>query len=434
VEGNLPEVSRIAMTPDRVSREAVESQLLAPYAVRSAQTRRRYHEPPDPYRTEFQRDRDRILHSTAFRRLQHKTQVFVVTEGDFYRTRLTHTLEVSQIARSIAAGLDLNVDLVEAIALAHDLGHPPFGHAGEQELHALMHDHGGFEHNIQSLRVVDELEIRYAMYPGLNLSWHVRQGIATHATLYDLPVPPAEFAQHPNASLEGQVVDLADMIAYSTHDLDDALRIGLADEADLGAHAIELWVEASRYADQLVARRDAAQTQVELTLEEVRGEVPLRFLPPGSRKRPDVRVREAIRWMIGRLVEDVIRSSAEAIRAAGVDSAEAVLRHPRRLIRLSALREGQLRQLAFYLRDVVYYHPEKLLMEQKARRIVRRLFEAYVQEPRLLPRVTQERLAGSPIHRVVCDYISGMTDRYALDLYNRQFEAYQIGFGGSPAP
>jgi len=420
------------MTADRASREAFESQILAPYAVRSAHTQRRYHERPDPYRTEFQRDRDRILHSTAFRRLQHKTQVFVVTEGDFYRTRLTHTLEVSQIARSIAAALGLNVDLVEAVALAHDLGHPPFGHAGEQELHALMHDAGGFEHNIQSLRVLDELEVRYAMHPGLNLSWHTRQGIATHATIYDAPEVPAEFAQFPSASLEGQVVDLADMIAYSTHDLDDALRIGLADEADLAAQGIELWTEAAHYADQLVARRDATDRQVELSLEEVRGEVPLHFLPRGSRKRGEVRVREAIRWMIGRLVEDVIRVAEETLREAAPDSSEAAMRQSR-LIRLSGLREGQLRQLAFYLRDVVYYHPEKLLMEQKARRFVRSLFEMFAKEPRLLPRVTQERLHDAGVPRVVCDYISGMTDRYALDLYSRLFETYEIGFGGSPS-
>ncbi|HXF82395.1 MAG TPA: deoxyguanosinetriphosphate triphosphohydrolase [bacterium] len=420
------------MITDRAAREAIEAQTLAPYAVRSARTRRRYHEPPDPYRTEFQRDRDRILHSTAFRRLQHKTQVFVVTEGDFYRTRLTHTLEVSQIARSIAAALGLNVDLVEAIALAHDVGHPPFGHAGEQELHLLMHDAGGFEHNLQALRVLDELEIRYAMYPGLNLSWHVRQGIATHATLYDTPAVPAEFAQTASASLEGQVVDLADMIAYSTHDLDDALRIGLAEERDLEAQGIELWVEAARYADQLVARRDAADRQVELSLEEMRGEVPARYLPPGSRRRPEVRVREAIRWMIGHLVEDVIATSARRLAEAAPLSPEAAMAAPR-LIDLSALRQEQLRQLAFYLRDVVYYHPEKLLMEQKARRIVRGLFEMFTQEPRLLPRLTQERLTDAGIPRVVCDYICGMTDRYALDLYSRLFETYEIGFGGSPS-
>jgi dGTPase len=420
------------MITDRTSREAIESTVLAPYAVRSAGTHRRYHEQPDPHRTEFQRDRDRILHSTAFRRLQHKTQVFVVTEGDFYRTRLTHTLEVSQIGRSIAAALGLNVDLVEAVALAHDVGHPPFGHAGEQELHALMDDAGGFEHNLQSLRVLDELEIRYAMYPGLNLSWHVRQGIATHATIYDAPAVSAEFAGFPSASLEGQVVDLADMIAYSTHDLDDALRIGLADERDLTSQGIELWVEASRYADQLVARRDAADLQVELSLEEVRGEVPRRFLPPGSRRREEVRVREAIRWMIGRLVEDVIRTSGERLDAAGPAGPEAAMRADR-LIRQSRLREGQLRQLAFYLRDVVYYHPEKLLMEQKARRIVRGLFEMFAGEPRLLPRLTQERLADAGTPRVVCDYICGMTDRYALDLYSRLFETYEIGFGGSPS-
>jgi dGTPase len=418
------------MLTDRTSREALEAQTLAPYAVRSAATRRRYHEAPDRYRTEFQRDRDRILHSGAFRRLQHKTQVFVVTEGDFYRTRLTHTLEVSQIARSIAAALGLNVDLVEAVALAHDVGHPPFGHAGEQELHALMHDHGGFEHNLQSLRVLDELEVRYAMYPGLNLSWHVRQGVATHATIYDAPQVSAEFAAVPLGSLEGQVVDLADMIAYSTHDLDDALRIGLADEDNLHTQGIELWLEAAGYADRLMASRDAAEQQVELTLEEKRGEVSARFLPKTSRQRLEVRVREAIRWMIGRLVEDVIQTSEAALREVAPQSADEALRASR-LVRLSDLRERQLRQLAFYLRDVVYYHPEKLLMEQKARRIVRALFDVYVKEPRLLPRVVQERLEAADPYHVTCDYISGMTDRYALDLYSRAFETYEIGFGGT---
>ncbi len=418
----------------RAAREKLEASALAPYALTSAATRRRYRERADPYRTEFHRDRDRVLHSTAFRRLQHKTQVFVVTEGDFYRTRLTHTLEVSQIARSIAAALGLNVDLVEAIALAHDLGHPSFGHAGEAELHALMKSHGGFEHNLQSLRVVDELEIRYAMYPGLNLSWHVRQGIATHATLYDAPEVPAEFAASPNASLEAQVVDLADMIAYSTHDLDDALRIGLAHEHDLVAKGIDLWIAASRTADGVVARRDATKTQVELTLEEPHGEVPLHFLPPGSRKREDVRIREAIRWMIGRSVEDVITTSDEAIQRAAVGSADSAMRHEQRLVVMSELLSTQLRQLALYLRDVVYYHPEKLLMEQKARRIVRGLFEAFVREPRLLPRVTQERLQYADVHRVVCDYLSGMTDRFALDLYNRLYETYDIGFGGGTVP
>jgi dGTPase len=414
----------------RADREALESSALAPYAVRSAATRRRYHERPDRYRTEFQRDRDRILHSTAFRRLQHKTQVFVVTEGDFYRTRLTHTLEVSQIARSIAAALGLNPDLVEAVALAHDLGHPPFGHAGEQELHTLMEDHGGFEHNIQSLRVVDELEIRYATYPGLNLSWHVRQGIATHATIYDAPEVPPEFAGTPHSALEGQIVDLADMIAYSTHDLDDALHIGLADETDLNTKGIELWVEALRYADQLLARHDLARTQVELSLEEVHGEVARYDLPAGSRKRDDVRIREAIRWMIGRLVEDVIQTSDDLIGRGEIASADAAMRSSQRLVRLSELLETQLRQLATYLRDEVYYHPEKLLMEQKARRVVRGLFETFVAEPRLLPRGVQERLAGADVYRIVCDHVSAMTDRSALDVYNKVFETYEIGFGG----
>src|SRR5947209_2784798 len=223
---NQHEVSlRFLMSFERAARETLESSALAPYAVRSASARRRYHERPDAYRTEFQRDRDRILHSTAFRRLQHKTQVFVVTDGDLYRT------------------------------------------------------------------------------------WDVRQGIATHATLYDAPKVPAEFAEFSSASLEGQVVDVADMIAYSTHDLDDALHIGLADEHQLAARGIELWIEALQHADHVLARRDTAETQVELDLEEVRGEVPREPLPLDSWKRRDVRIREAIRWMIGRLVEDVIETS-----------------------------------------------------------------------------------------------------------------------------
>jgi len=268
------------------------------------------------------------------------------------------------------------------------------------------------------------------MFPGLNLSWPVRQGIATHSTMYDTPEVPAEFAGLRNASLEGQVVDLADMIAYSTHDLDDALHIGLADEADLDANNVELWHEASHFAAQRVARRDAAETQVELSLEEQHGEgIPLHFLPPKSRKRTNVRVREAIRWMIGRLVEDVVATSAERIAKAGVTSLDSATHYSHRLIEMTGLRAGQLRQLALYLRDVVYYHPDKLLMEQKARRIVSALFEVFAKEPRLLPRVTQERLTSADRRQVVCDYISGMTDRFALDLYNRLFETYEIGFG-----
>jgi dGTPase len=414
---------------DRQAREAQEA-TLAPYATRSAGAVRRYHEPPDRFRTEFQRDRDRVLHSTAFRRLQHKTQVFVVTEGDFYRTRLTHTLEVSQIARSVALALGLNADLAEAIALAHDLGHPPFGHAGEQELHTLMADHGGFEHNLQSLRVVDELEVRYAHAPGLNLTWPVRQGIATHATIYDVPAVPPEFAVWAQPSLEAQVVDLADMIAYSTHDLDDALRIGLADEGDLLAKRIELWADAVRAAEALMAHAEAARTQVELSLEEPRGERAVAFLPPGSAKRADVRVREAIRWVIGRLVEDAVATSARRIAASGVGSAEEAMSHPDRLVALGDLLHQQLLQLAAYLRDVVYLHPDKLQMEHKARRVVRSLFEAFVEQPRLLPRVTQERLHRADVYRVVCDYISGMTDRFALDVYTRLFETSSLGFGG----
>lgn len=422
------------MTFERMARESLEASALAPYAVRSAATHRRYHERPDAYRTEFQRDRDRVLHSTAFRRLQHKTQVFVVTEGDLYRTRLTHTLEVAQIARSIASALRLNSDLVEAISLAHDLGHPPFGHAGEQELHVLMHEHGGFEHNLQSLRVVDELEVRYAMYPGLNLSWDVRQGIAMHSTIYDAPKVPAEFSGSPNASLEGQVVDVADMVAYSTHDLDDALHVGLADEHQLTARGIELWVEGLESADHVLARRDAAETQVELGLEEVRGEVPRYPLPLDSWKRRDVRIREAIRWMIGRLVSDVIATSDALIRDSGAASADAVQRHAHRLVLMSELLTHQLSQLATYLREEVYYHPEKLVMEQKARRVIRGLFEAFVGEPRLLPRPVQERLDGTDRYRVVCDFVSGLTDRSALDLYNRLYETYEFGFGGGTTP
>src|SRR5437762_2826061 len=346
------------MSFERAARETLESSALAPYAVRSASARRRYHERPDAYRTEFQRDRDRILHSTAFRRLQHKTQVFVVTEGDLYRTRLTHTLEVAQIAR----------------------------------------------------------------------------GIASHATLCDAPKVPAEFAEFSSASLEGQVVDVADMIAYSTHDLDDALHIGLADEHQLAARGIELWIEALQHADHVLARRDTAETQVELDLEEVRGEVPREPLPLDSWKRRDVRIREAIRWMIGRLVEDVIETSDAHIEGGRITSAGMVLGHSHRLVLMSELLTHQLQQLATYLREEVYYHPEKLVMEQKARRIIHGLFDAFAGEPRLLPRPVQERLDGTDRYRVVCDFVSGLTDRSALDLYNRLFETYEFGFGGGTTP
>ncbi|MCG5534695.1 deoxyguanosinetriphosphate triphosphohydrolase [Ectothiorhodospira mobilis] len=375
---------------------------LAPYAARDAVSRgRRHPEPPPTYRSEFQRDRDRIIHSTAFRRLEYKTQVFVNHEGDLFRTRLTHSLEVAQIARAIARMLGLNEDLTEAIALAHDLGHTPFGHAGQDALDQCMADYGGFEHNLQSLRVVDHLEAHYAEFDGLNLTFETREGILKHCTAEvaaGLGDVGRRFVDGGQPSLEAQLNNLADEIAYNNHDVDDGLRSGFI---------------------------TLEQLQGITLFREAQAEVNARH--PGLDEK---RVRhEVIRRMINRLVTDLIESSREAIHRAAPDSLEAVRAQDRPLIRFSPrIREYNL-ELKGFLRQHLYRHYRVRRMTAKAARVLKALFAAYMEDPALLPPEHERkarRLAAETGEagraRAVADYLAGMTDRFAIAEYGRLFD------------
>jgi dGTPase len=375
---------------------------LAVYAAKDEYTRgRRQPEPPPAFRTEFQRDRDRIIHSNAFRRLVYKTQVFVNHEGDLYRTRLTHSIEVAQIARTIAHALRLNETLVEAICLAHDLGHTPFGHAGQDALNECMRAYGGFEHNLQSLRVVDELEERYAAFPGLNLTFETREGILKHCSVNNarqLGELGDRFIKRTQPSLEAQIANIADEIAYNNHDLDDGLRAGL------------------------------------IQLEEVR-EVPLvaREYETVTRLYPDLDgrrlVHEIVRRMIGYVVTDLIETTTEALAAVRPDSVDAVRLAGRPLVSFSDEVGAEHQTLKRYLRDHVYRHYRVLRMTTKAQQVVRGLFDAFFERPELLP--TEHHEAAKDMEsaageagraRAVADYIAGMTDRYAIGEYERLFD------------
>ncbi|WP_151632768.1 deoxyguanosinetriphosphate triphosphohydrolase [Noviherbaspirillum aerium] len=380
---------------------------LAPYAARSEASRgRRFPEAAPASRTEFQRDRDRIIHSTAFRRLEYKTQVFVNHEGDLFRTRLTHSIEVAQIARSIARNLQLNEDLVEAISLAHDLGHTPFGHAGQEALNDCMKAFGGFEHNLQSLRVVDDLEEHYGAFNGLNLMFETREGILKHCSLPNaarLGDVGMRFIEKKQPSLEAQLANLADEIAYNNHDIDDGLRSGLLTTAQLD--------EVDFYARH-------------------RREVELAY--PGITGRRAI--HETIRRMINALIVDLINTSQDQISQAGIKSIEDV-RNAAPLIRFSDAMESEAARLKRFLRLNLYQHYQVNRMTSKARRIVRDLFGAFVEEPRLLPpdyqvmRGQGEASHGSAEHaqaRKVSDYIAGMTDRYAMREHRRLFTVGEI--------
>ncbi|SDV51318.1 deoxyguanosinetriphosphate triphosphohydrolase [Chitinasiproducens palmae] len=371
-----------------------ESQL-APYAARSDASRgRRHAEPPAPTRTAFQRDRDRIIHSAAFRRLEYKTQVFVNHEGDLFRTRLTHSLEVAQIARSIARGLHVNEDLVEAISLAHDLGHTPFGHAGQDVLNECMRDHGGFEHNLQSLAVVDELEERYAAFDGLNLSYETREGILKHCSRENarrLGDVAERFLLGRQPTVEAQIANLADEIAYNNHDIDDGLRSGLLRLEQL--EAVDLWRD----------HYTRARAQY--------GELPGRRL-----------IHETVRAMINTLIADLIAETATRLREHAPASVEAVRALPP-VVAHSEPIATQGRQLKQFLMANLYRHFRVMRMTSKARRVVRGLFDAFIDDPRLLP--PEYRLGHSHIQgdqpRLIAHYIAGMTDRYALKEYRRLF-------------
>ncbi len=381
------------MIRKRPQLEEFEAMSLAPYALRSAESRgRAYPEPESATRTAFNRDRDRIIHTTPFRRLMYKTQVFVFFEGDHYRTRLTHTLEVSQLGRALARGLGGNEDLTEAICLAHDLGHAPFGHAGEHMLNILMADHGGFNHNTQSYRIVTELESRYPDFPGLNLTYETREGMLKHETDYDVS-EAAEYEPDKRASLEAQIANLADEIAYDAHDLDDGLRARLFTLEELEELAV--WRELCDFAGW----------------------------KPGM-TFTSMHRHEIIRELIGRSVTDVMIRTDETLTLNHIDSPEKLQRHSTNVVGYSPEFGQKVRALKRFLFERMYRHYRLVRMQTKAERFIADLFEAYVKEPHMLPSETQARLSNRPVERVVADYIAGMTDRYALDDWQRLYDPY----------
>lgn len=371
-----------------------EEEGLAGYAMRSSRSLgRAYPEPEAKYRTSFQRDRDRIVHSTAFRRLEYKTQVFVNHEGDHYRTRLTHTLEVAQIARSIARVLRLNEDLVEAISLSHDLGHSPFGHAGEEALDELMREHGGFNHNRQTLRVIEHIESRYPEFQGLNLTREIRESIAKHGDRWDAALV-AEYDPDAKPLLEAQLVDVADSLAYSNHDIDDGLRsrfIGLEDLRD-----VHLWRE------------------VETTIVATN--------PPMD---PKTLVARMISRLINLQVTDLIEATFLRLEENGVDSVEKVRRSPSRLVKFSPEMAAMKKEMDDFLGARLYSHYRTLKMAEKAKRFIREIFREYDRNPRQLPPEFQARIPIDGKARVICDYVAGMTDRYCQDEYKRLFHPFE---------
>jgi len=371
--------------------------MLAPYALRAEESRgRRYPEPAHPYRTDFQRDRDRVVHSRAFRRLENKTQVFTRRRSDHFRNRLTHTIEVAQISRTIAAELGLNEDLVEALALAHDVGHPPFGHAGERILDEAMRQHGDrFDHNLHALRTVEQFEQRYADFPGLNLTFEVREGIVKHSRDYD----PAEFPQleeyllEQRPPLEAQMIDLTDEIAYSTADLDDG-------------------VEAK------ILRREQVREGVPV-FAKLYSEVAQRY-PAASEK---LKFYETLKRVLDRLVSDLIAHSRGLIGEAGVTSVDEVRRFPRRLFAFSPEVDKEQKEIREFLYKNVYFSAVLQPDKQQAEQVIAELFEFYMKMPRMLPMSYQEKARQEPLHRIVCDYLAGMTDNYILEQHRRYFPA-----------
>lgn len=362
---------------------------LAVYAYSPALSRgREYPEPDHPFRTVFERDRDRVVHSTAFRRLVNKTQVFPSPSNDHHRTRMTHTLEVAQISRVVARQLGLEEDLTETIALAHDLGHPPFGHAGEYELRDLMKEHGGFEHNLHALRIVTELEYRYPDFSGLNLSWEVREAFAHHSKSSDKSLDNYRSVGRP--FLEAQVADEVDSLAYNAHDIEDALTADLISEKDLSV--VQIWNKISN---------------------EISNQYP--SLPAGTR------VPTIVRRLINCQVNDLIIQSQKNIGLERINSLEAVRRCPQLLIKMSDQMREFRSELECILHRHVYKHTRVQRMAQKGRRIIRRLFEEFLACPVLLPTRYREKLSTQPLHRVICDYLAGMTDRFARVEYGRIF-------------
>ncbi|MDZ4158805.1 MAG: deoxyguanosinetriphosphate triphosphohydrolase [Anaerolineaceae bacterium] len=377
------------MISNRQRLEELEDQVLAGYAIRSQRSQGRAHAESEPdYRTCFQRDRDRILHTTAFRRLEYKTQVFINDEGDYYRTRLTHTLEVAQIGRSIARALAANEDLVESICLAHDLGHPPFGHSGETCLSRLMRDHGGFEHNRQSLRIVTELEQRYPDFSGLNLSWEVLEGIIKHETEYD-HTDARDFNPNLRAHMEAQIVNIADQFAYSAHDLDDGLHSGII-SVDM-VENLELWA--------IITHRIGWE----------------------NRHLDDLSRHQIIRELIGMEITDLIRATEQKLLENRVRTVDELQRLPYNVVGFSEDMHRRNRELTDFLYKQMYRHYRVVRMAMKAERIVTDLFKAYQAQPLILPSHVQPVINERGLERTICDYIAGMTDRFAIEEYQKLF-------------
>lgn len=379
------------MPVTRQQLEAREVATLAPYACHSGDSRGRvYPDSEDPYRTVYQRDRDRVLHTTAFRRLEYKTQVFVNSEGDYYRTRLTHTLEVAQTGRSLARALGANEDLVETICLVHDLGHPPFGHAGEDALQRLMIDHGGFNHNLQTYRIVTELEERYPDWPGLNLTFEVREGIVRHVATLDFRAS-AGFDPTLQGTLEAQIADLSDSLAYNAHDLDDGLRAGLFSESDVAT--LPLWAIV----------RDSIGWAAGVPFDDT------------------IRHR-MIRRLVGLEINDVIVATGERLSAAGVMSTAAVQALPENVVGYSAEMATLNSELRAFLTERLYHHYRIVRMQQRAGRFITDLFGSLIAAPDQLPPDARRAVAIRGLPRAVTDYLAGMTDRYALDEWQRLFD------------
>ncbi len=373
----------------RAQLEAIEDQGLAPYACRSRQSKgRAYPEDEPEYRTAFQRDRDRILHTTAFRRLEYKTQVFINYEGDYYRTRLTHTLEVAQIGRTIARALGANEDLIEVICLAHDLGHSAFGHSGEVALARIMKDYGGFDHNKQSLRIVTTLERRYPDFPGLNLTWEVREGIVKHESEYDIS-DARDFNPDLRGHLEAQIANVADELAYTAHDLDDGLRSGMI--TPLMLEGITLWE----------------------ILQESVGVRPTTL--------DDLTRHRLIRRLIGMEVSDLVQTTHIRLRDSNVKSVEELQRLPYNVISFSEDMHRRNRQIKDFLYAKMYRNYRVVRMQVKAEQIINDLFDAYRSEPTILPGHVQEQVNEYGLERTICDYIAGMTDRFAIEEHEKLF-------------
>ncbi len=377
----------------RLEHEQWEREHLAPWGMRSSESRgRRYAEEEHPLRTRFQRDRDRVIHCSSFRRLEYKTQVFVNHEGDNYRTRLTHTLEAAQIGRTVARALGLNEELTECLTLAHDLGHTPFGHSGERVLDELMQGHGGFEHNRQTLRILETLEERYPQFPGLNLTWEAREGVVKHHPERDHDVP-ADYAPGEPPTLEAQIIDLVDEIAYNNHDVDDGLSSRMFSVEQI--RGVPLF-------------RDAHEAALQRGLAE-----------------PRLVQHDVVRQIINRCTQDVLEATLARLRDERIGSVADLRAAGRRLAGYSDEMRAAVRVLKDFLYANMYRHYRVVRMGDKAGRILRDLFRAYLDEPGQLPPRYQERIEADGVERVVCDYIAGMTDRFAMDEHRKLFDAGQ---------